>query len=51
MLLELSGQALIKLVWLISCLVSRCFKPSQPQKDYIRAEGDFRKEMCSWKDQ
>ena len=31
-------------------VVSWCFKPSQPQKDYIRAEGDFHKEICSIKD-
>ena len=28
-------------------LVSSCFKPSQTTKDYIRAEGDFRKEISS----
>ena len=32
-------------------LVSCCFKPSQSQKDYIRAEGDFYEKIYSWKDQ
>ena len=33
------------------CLKSWRLKPNQPQKDYIRAEGDFHKEKYSWKDQ
>ena len=31
----------------VSELVSRCVKPSQTTKDYIRAEGDFHKEIYS----
>ena len=37
--IDRNGKKKEKICW----LVSWCFKPSQLQKDYIRAEGDFHK--------